>query len=157
MDEIAERSYLLALSAGILAAGAEGAAFGPVSTEMKTLAEQCKESTLQVRQLIGEIAVGIEDSVASIRLSSQLGRSGHGYADEASVAIHQLDSQVQDADRAFSQIVAATRGQQLALAQMTEALASIRDASVRSTEVTRELEHSGKDLTRLSRLLTSSL
>src|SRR5207253_3218723 len=65
VNDIAERSNLLALNAAIEAAGAgeQGARFSVVANEMKNLADQAKESTVQVRNILGDIQKGINSTV----------------------------------------------------------------------------------------------
>jgi methyl-accepting chemotaxis protein len=57
VNEITERSNLLALNAAIEAsrAGEHGRGFSVVASEIKSLADQSKKATAQVRQIIGDI------------------------------------------------------------------------------------------------------
>jgi methyl-accepting chemotaxis protein len=65
VNDIAERSNLLALNAAIeaAAAGEQGSRFAVVAGEMKSLADQAKDSTVQVRTILGDIQKGINSSV----------------------------------------------------------------------------------------------
>ena len=65
VNDISERSHLLALNAAIeaAAAGENGRSFAVVASELKILADQAKEATLQVRTILGEIQRGINTSV----------------------------------------------------------------------------------------------
>ena len=57
VNEITERSDLLALNAAIEAsrAGEHGRGFSVVASEIKSLADQSKKATAQVRQILGDI------------------------------------------------------------------------------------------------------
>ena len=159
VNDIAERSNVLALNAAILAAaaGSEGKSFTVVANEMKSLADQCKEATVQVRDLLGEVERGIQASVVLIEEAGKRGLSGSTFTDEASVSIHQLNSQVNDSTQAFQQIVAATNQQRLAFEQVAEALLSIRQATSQSASSTQQLEQTTRELHRLSGELVKSL
>ena len=159
VNDIAERSNVLALNAAILAAaaGSEGKGFTVVANEMKSLADQCKEATVQVRDLLGEVERGIQASVVLIEEAGRRGSAGSAFTDEASVFIHQLNSQVHDGSLAFAQIVAATGQQKLAFEQVAEALVSIRQASQQSTVTTQRMEETTRELHRLSGQLVKSI
>ena len=159
VNDIAERSNVLALNAAILAAsaGSEGKGFTVVANEMKSLADQSKEATVQVRELLGEVERGIQASVVLIEEASRRGLAGSAFTDEASVSIHQLSAQVHDGSMAFAQIVAATGQQKLAFEQVAEALLSIRQASQQSTATTVQLEETTRELHRLSAQLVKSI
>ncbi len=159
VNDIAERSNVLALNAAILAAsaGSEGKGFTVVAHEMKSLSDQCKEATVQVRDLLGEVERGIQASVVLIEEAGRRGLAGSTFTDEASVSIHQLNAQVHDGTMAFSQIVAATSQQKLAFDQVSEALLSIRQTSQMTTATTHQLEETTRELHRLSGQLVSSI
>lgn len=159
VNDIAERSNVLALNAAILAAaaGSEGKGFTVVANEMKSLADQSKEATVQVRDLLGDVERGIQASVVLIEEAGRRGMAGTTFTDEASVSIHQLNAQVHDGSMAFSQIVAATSQQKLAFEQVAEALLAIRQASQQSTATTAQLEGTTKELHRLSANLVKSI
>src|SRR3546814_13729394 len=65
VNDIAERSSLLALNAAIeaAAAGEHGLSFAVVADEMKNLASQAKEATVEVRSILGDIQRGIGTAV----------------------------------------------------------------------------------------------
>lgn len=159
VNDFAERSNVLALNAAILAAaaGPEGKSFTVVANEMKNLADQSKDATVQVRDLLGEVERGIQASVVLIEEAGKRGLAGTTYTDEASVAIHQLTSQVNEGNLAFQQIVAATNQQKLAFEQVSEALLSIRQATQQSASTIQQLEGATRELLRLSGDLVKSL
>ncbi|HEX3983170.1 MAG TPA: methyl-accepting chemotaxis protein, partial [Acidisoma sp.] len=65
VTDVSERAHLLALNAAIeaAAAGEHGRSFAVVASELKVLADQAREATVQVRSLLGEIQRGINSSV----------------------------------------------------------------------------------------------
>src|SRR5207245_4303919 len=65
VNEIAEQSKLLALNAAIEAAraGEQGRGFGVVATEVRALAEQSKQATVQVRNILLDIQKATQNAV----------------------------------------------------------------------------------------------
>src|SRR5207245_6843068 len=67
VNDIAEQTNLLALNAAIEAsrAGEHGKGFSVVAAEVKSLADQSKKATAQVRQILGEIQKATNTAVLS--------------------------------------------------------------------------------------------
>jgi methyl-accepting chemotaxis protein len=159
VNDIAERSNVLALNASILAvaAGEEGQGFTVVAYEMKNLADQSKEATVLVRNLLGDVEKGIHSSVSLIGEAAQRAGAGYSFTGEATVVIEDLTGQVNEASQAFQQIVAATNQQNLAFEQVASALLSIKQASHQSSFVTEQLQEATLELSNLSGELLVSL
>lgn len=153
VDDIAERSNVLALNASLLASSNEGKGFTLVANEMKSLAEQSKEATVQVREILSAIERGIQVSANLVEEAGQRGAQGSRFTEEARASIHQLRAQVRDGSTAFVQITAATAQQKLAFEQVSEALVSIREASQQSAVPIRALESATHELQGLSEQL----
>lgn len=152
VNDIAERSNVLALNASILAAGAgpEGKSFAVVANEMKSLAEQSKEATTVVRSLLGDVERNIQVSVALTEEAQRRAGDSGSHTDGASEAILQLADHVEHSVQAFGQIAAATRQQSVSFEQVSQALRSIRQASQQSAVNTGLLEGASRELHRLS-------
>ena len=106
VNEIAEQSHLLALNASIQAAvaGEHGRSFSVVANEMKNLAAQSKQATVQVRSILGEIQKGITNSVMLTEEAVKRAESGRQQAGVADGAIRRLTESVEESVRAFQQI-----------------------------------------------------
>jgi methyl-accepting chemotaxis protein len=143
VNDISERSHLLALNAAIeaAAAGESGRSFAVVASELKVLADQAKDATIQVRSILGEIQRGINTSVVAV---------GRERSDITERAIEEITASVQESVQTFQQIVASTNQQQIGIEQVMGALQSIRQASQQTASGTRELETAAASLSELS-------
>jgi methyl-accepting chemotaxis protein len=131
VNDIAEQSNLLALNAAIeaAAAGDQGRRFSVVANEMKNLADQAKQATVQVRSILGEIQKGINTSVMLTEEAVKRVDSGKQQSQIMEKTIRQMTDGIQESVQAFQQIVAATGQQQIGFEQVTQAMKSIRLAT----------------------------
>ncbi|KQM98199.1 methyl-accepting chemotaxis protein [Sphingomonas sp. Leaf25] len=157
VNDVSERSHLLALNASIeaAAAGEQGRSFAIVAAEMKMLADQAKGATRNVRSILGDIQRGINSSVMLTEEAVKRIASGKERTDQGHAAIEELAARVQENVQTFQQIVASTNQQQIGIEQVTIALQNIRQASQQTAASTRQLDQAAGDLSDLSRTLVS--
>jgi len=155
VNEIAEQSNLLALNAAIeaAAAGEHGRSFAVVASEMKNLAQQSKQATVQVRGILGEIQKGINTSVMLTEEAVKRVEVGRQQADVADRTIQEMAENIIQSIQAFQQIVAATNQQQIGFDQVTRAIQNIRDASEQTAMGTLQMEQAAGNLGDLGRKL----
>lgn len=155
VNDISERSHLLALNAAIeaAAAGESGRSFAVVASELKLLADQAKEATLQVRSILGDIQRGINASVMLTEEAVKRVTAGKERSDVTQRTIEEITAKVQESVNTFQQIVASTNQQQLGIEQVMAALASIRQASQQTAAGTRQLDSAAGNLAQLSEQL----
>ena len=115
VNDIAEQSNLLALNAAIeaAAAGDQGSRFSVVANEMKNLADQAKESTVQVRTILGDIQKGINSSVMLTEEAVKRVEAGKQQADVTERTIREMAETTQESVQAFQQIIGAANQQQI--------------------------------------------
>lgn len=142
VNDIAEQSKLLALNAAIEAAtaGEQGKGFSVVASELKNLADQAKEATVQVRTILGEIQKGINSSVLLAEEAVKRVESGKQHADIAENTIRKVADSTNTSIQAFQQIIGATNQQQIGFDQITQALKNILDATFQTAAGTSQLE-----------------
>ncbi|WP_208863889.1 methyl-accepting chemotaxis protein [Roseomonas gilardii] len=157
VNDISERSHLLALNAAIeaAAAGEQGRSFAVVAAEMKTLADQAKEATGQVRSILSDIQRGISASVMLTEEAVKRVSAGKARTDTTHATIREITGSIQESVQTFQQIVASTNQQQLGIEQVMGALGNIRQASQQTAASTRQLDTAAGNLSQLAQQLVA--
>lgn len=151
VNDIAEQSNLLALNASIeaVSAGEHGQRFSVVAGEIKNLADQAKDSTVQIRKILEDIQTGINTSVMLTEEAVKRVETGKEKADVALDNINQLVGTIQESIEAFQQIVGATNQQQIGLEQVTIALNNINTATEQTAVGINQIEAAVSNLNSL--------
>jgi methyl-accepting chemotaxis protein len=159
VNDLAEQSHLLALNAAIeaAAAGEHGRSFSVIASEVKNLADQSREATVQVRSILGDIQKGINSSVMLSEEAVKRAESGKLQADIADRTIREMTGGIQESVQAFQQIVAGAGQQQIGFAQVTQAIRDIGQSSQQSAASTRQLEKAAVSLTSLGQQLQKAV
>jgi methyl-accepting chemotaxis protein len=152
VNDLSERSNLLALNAAIeaAAAGEHGQSFAVVADEMKNLATQAKEATVEVRSILGDIQHGIGIAVMQTEEAVKRVESGKEQAVATEQTINNLARSVEQSVATFEQIVAATGQQQVGIEQVTQSIHSIREASEQMSSGSKEVGRAASTLAALS-------
>ncbi len=159
VNDVAEQSNLLALNATIeaVAAGSHGSRFSVVASEMKNLADQAKQCTVQVRTILGDIQKGINSSVMLTEEAVKRAESGKQQADISQETIHRMTETTVASVQAFQQIIGATSQQQIGFEQVTRGMQDIRQATQETASGTAQLEQAVLSLTTLSHQLRNAV
>jgi methyl-accepting chemotaxis protein len=159
VNEISEESHLLALNAAIQAAvaGEQGRSFAVVASEMKNLAAQSKQATVQVRAILGDIQRGINTSVMLTEEAVKRAEAGKQQANNADRTIRRLSENLEESIRAFQQIVAGSAQQQIGFEQVTQAFRNIGIAVQETASSTRQSEKATANLNALSQQLRDTV
>jgi len=152
VNEISEQSKLLALNAAIEAAraGEHGKGFSVVASEIRTLADQSKQATTQVRGILGEIQKATNSAVIATEEGGKKVESGVGLANRAGENIHQL-SQAIDRNADSGRLIASSSKQQSAgIDQVAVAMQQINQAAKDTSNALKNTEESARMLANLS-------
>lgn len=148
VNDLAEQSNVLAVNAAIEAskAGEHGKGFTVVAQEIKSLAEQSKQATAQVRSLLGDIQKATGAAVMAIDLSGKAVETGVQQSDEADNAIQMLGEGVVEAAQAAMQIAASSQQQLVGMDQVVLAMENIKQASMHNMAGTKQAEVAAQNL-----------
>jgi methyl-accepting chemotaxis protein len=159
VNDLAEQSNLLAVNAAIEAtkAGEHGKGFAVVAQEVKSLAEQSKQATAQVRAILTDIQKATSAAVLATEQGHRAVEAGVKQSTEAGDAIRQLTDSVNEAAQAATQIAASSQQQTVGMDQVALAMDNIRQASSQNVAGTRQAEAAAQQLhelgTRLGQLV----
>lgn len=152
---LADQSNLLAVNAAIEAAkaGEQGKGFAVVAQEVRALAEQSRQATRQVREILGEIQKSIGAAVLSTEQGSKTVAEGVVLTSEAGAAIQALAESMSGAAEAAAQIAASSQQQLAGMDQVALAMENIRQVSAENAASSRQSEQAAQNLHELGRKL----
>jgi methyl-accepting chemotaxis protein len=156
VNDMAEQSKLLAVNAAIEAnkAGDQGKGFVVVAQEIKSLAEQSKQATTQVRAILGDIQRATSAAVMAAEQGNKAVQAGVVQTAETGESIHQLADSIAEAAQAATQIAASSQQQMVGMDQVALAMENIKQASAQNVSGTRQAEVAAQSLHELGRKLS---
>lgn len=152
VGEIAEQSNILALNAAIEAsrAGEHGRGFAVVAEEVRTLAEQSKKATRQVRQLLGDMQRETNRAVIITEEGTKSAEGAVRAANESGDLFRHLSRAVTESAQAALQVAASASQQAIGVTQIQQAMRDINQVTTQSLASTRQIESASQDLNQLS-------
>jgi methyl-accepting chemotaxis protein len=155
VEDIATQSNLLAVNAAIEAAkaGEHGKGFGVVAQEVKSLAEQSRQATNQVRTILGDIQKATGAAVMATEEGGKAVEAGTRQTEVAGGSIQALAASVNEAAQAATQIAASSQQQLVGVDQVAGAMESIKQASAQNVASAKQLEGAARNLNELGQQL----
>ncbi|MEO0595818.1 MAG: methyl-accepting chemotaxis protein [Chloroflexota bacterium] len=159
VNNLADQSRMLALNASVEAAraGEEGKGFAVVAMEVRNLADQNRDATVQVREILGEIQRATNSAVMVTEEGSKGVDAGQTKVNNAGEAIKELSKAIEDAAMAAMQIAASTRQQTIGMDQLTDAMRTIKHATTETVSSTMQVEASVNRLQETARRVNGVL
>ncbi len=144
VNALADQSRMLALNASVEAAraGEEGKGFAVVAMEVRNLADQNRDATVQVREILGEIQRSTNTAVMVTEEGSKGVDQGQSLVNRAGESIRDLAKEIEEAALAAMQIAASTRQQTIGMDQLTQAMRTIKHATTETVSSTMQVEAS---------------
>jgi len=155
VNDLAEQSNLLAVNAAIEAAkaGEQGKGFAVVAQEVKSLAQQSKQATAQVRTILSDIQKATSAAVMATEQGSKAVEAGVKQSTEAGESIRVLADSITEAEQAATQIAASSQQQLVGMDQVALAMENIKQASVQNVAGTKQAETAAQNLNGLGQKL----
>ncbi len=159
VNSLADQSKMLALNASVEAAraGEEGKGFAVVALEVRNLADQNRDATVQVREILGEIQRATNAAVMVTEEGSKGVDEGQDLVNKAGESIKELSHAIEEAAMAAMQIAASTRQQTIGMDQLTGAMRTIKHSTAEMVTRTMEVESSIQRLRKVSDEVNSLL
>ncbi|MFQ6041350.1 MAG: methyl-accepting chemotaxis protein, partial [Candidatus Poribacteria bacterium] len=155
VDDLTEQSNLLAVNASIEAAkaGEQGKGFAVVAEEIKSLAEQSKQATAQVRTILNDIQKATGAAVMVTEQGSKAVEAGVKQSIETGEYIRKLADSASQSAQAAAQIAASSQQQLIGMEQVTSAMENIKQGSAQNVEGAKQLETESQNLGELGKRL----
>ncbi|HEX2908097.1 MAG TPA: methyl-accepting chemotaxis protein, partial [Phototrophicaceae bacterium] len=159
VNNLADQSRMLALNASVEAAraGEEGKGFGVVALEVRNLADQNRDATIQVREILGEIQRATNAAVMVTEEGSKGVDTGQVLVNSAGDSIRNLSHAIEEAALAAMQIAASTRQQTIGMDQLTQAMRMIKHSTTETLNSTMQVKASVQNLREVSTRINAIL
>lgn len=159
VNDIADQSNLLALNAAIEAAraGEAGKGFAIVAGEVRGLAEQSRQATAQVKDILGEIQKAANTAVMVTEEGTKRAESGVLLTQTTGEAIRSIRERTQQAAQAAQQVAVSTKQQLAGMDQIVTAMDSINQATVQTDIGTKQAEKAAHNLNALASQLSKKM
>jgi len=148
VTDIADQSNLLAVNAAIEAAkaGEQGKGFAVVAQEIRILAEQSKQATAQVRNILSDIQKATGAAVMATEQGSRVVEDGVKQTAMADEAIRVLAETSDEAAQSAMQIVASSQQQVVGMEQIGIAMKNINQAGSETAASMKQAETAAQNL-----------
>jgi len=151
VNDVADQSNLLAVNAAIEAAkaGEQGKGFAVVAQEIKNLALQSKQATIQVRNILNDVQKATSAAVMATEQGSKMVENGVKQSAQTGKSIRVLSESVNESVQATTQIVASSQQQTVGMDQIGLAMQNINQAGTENAASMMQAEKAAKDLNEL--------
>jgi methyl-accepting chemotaxis protein len=149
VNAIAEQSKILAVNASIEAAkaGEYGVGFAVVAQEVKDLAQQSKEATLQITGTLNSIRRAIENMVTTASNGEQRTEEGVLMIAKTGAIVNDLSDAIRE-NSEFANIINTSVNQQtVGLSQIATAIEQINVSAMENQEISRKIADSTRQMT----------
>ena len=155
IDEIADRSDLLALNAALegAKAGDAGRGFSIVAAEMRRLAENVMESTKEIKNLITEIREATHAAKEASDGNKKMAAEGEQLGGNAMQSISGIFAGIQETSDAARVIHLATQQQRTATEQVVQSMSEIEEVTRQAQSGSKQATGAASELTRLAERL----
>jgi twitching motility protein PilJ len=152
ITEIADQTNILALNAAIQAstAGDAGRGFAVVADEVQRLAERAGNATKQIEGLVNTIQADTNEAVKSMEISTAGVVSGAAKAEEAGVALREIEAVSTELSNLIKGISDSTKKQSKVALSVSETMNVIQEITLQTSEGTEETSASLTALNELS-------
>jgi methyl-accepting chemotaxis protein len=152
VNDLADRSKLLALNASIEAAraGEHGRGFAVVAEHVRGLADQSKDAVSQVETILNDVNDATDAAVAASHQGTHVVEKGLALAQDAGDGILSLTDTIRDASRAAEEIAELARQQSLGMDEIALAMGNMEDGTSQFLEGAQQSQQAAESLNELA-------
>lgn len=152
VNDLSEQSNLLAVNASIEAAkaGEHGRGFAVVASEVRTLAEQSKRATQQIRGILADIQKATQTAVMSTEEGTKRAKDGIGAIKSVRDTITDLAGTLEESADRMRQISGTATQQAAGIQQISQAVGALARAGKENAAGAGNLERASADIRALS-------
>ena len=157
VNELADRSNLLALNASVEAAraGEHGRGFAVVADHVRDLSEQSKAATAKVEAILSEVRIATEAAVRASEQGSKVVDQGLVLTGRAGEGVRSLTDTIREAWHAAEQIAASAQQQSAGMDRIAGAMNELEDSTMHFLDGAQQSQRSAENLDELSAKLTA--
>ncbi|MFZ4548779.1 MAG: methyl-accepting chemotaxis protein [Bacteroidales bacterium] len=155
VSDIADQSNLLAVNAAIEAAkaGEQGRGFAVVAQEIRSLSDQSKKATAQVKEILDQINKSVNQAVGVTEQGSRTVSDGRKLVAQSGEVIELLALNVEETAQASIQISSSNKQQMAGMEQIVPAMENIKIASEQQLSGIKQAQTAARDLNALGQNL----
>lgn len=148
INKVAEQTNLLSLNAAIEAekAGEHGRSFSVIAREIRRLADQTANATLDIEKIINEIVSAVSAGVMGVDKFSEEIHSGVSQVSMVSEQLSKIIEQVQMLSTNFENVNQGMQAQSIGAEQINESITQLSDAAQQTTESIRQFNNAIEQL-----------
>ena len=155
VNDLTDQINLLAVNAAIEAAraGEHGRGFAVVAHEIRSLADQSKQATAQIRAMLGDVQKAVGQTVMATEQGTKSVEAGTDLAARSGAVIESLAAGVANAAESATQISVSSQQQMAGMDQVVPAMESIKQASDQNVLGTQQAQLAARGLHELGQNL----
>lgn len=148
ISKVADQTNLLSLNAAIEAekAGEHGRSFAVIAREIRRLADQTANATLDIEKMVTEMVSAVSAGVMGVDKFSEEIHTGVGQVAVVSEQLSKIIEQVQQQTSSFENVNQGMQAQSLGAEQIDESIKQLSEAAQQTTESIRQFHNAIEQL-----------
>ncbi len=159
ITKVADQTNLLSLNASIEAekAGEHGRSFSVIAREIRRLADQTANATLDIEKMVNEMVSAVSAGVMGVDKFTEEIHTGVGQASTVSEQLSKIIEQVQQQTSSFETVNQGMQAQTLGAEQINESINQLSESAQQATESIRQFHRAIEQLNNAAKEMQSAV